>query len=114
MNYVRDFSGPRHVKIGNDVWIGYAAVIINSVTIGDGAVIGAYAVVREDVPPYAIVIGNPARVIRYRFNETQIRMLLEIKWWDWPDKEILFRMPRRDDYEAFVEYNRTRSLLTSA
>lgn len=111
MNYLQDFSGPRHVKIGNDVWIGFGAVIINSVTIGDGAVIGAYAVVREDVPPYAIVIGNPAKVIRYRFNETQIGMLLEIAWWEWSDEEILFHMPRRDDFEAFVEYNRTRMLL---
>ncbi len=111
MDYPRDFSGRRHVKIGNDVSIGEGALIINSVTIGDGAVIGAYAVVREDVPPYAIVIGNPAKVIRYRFKETQIRMLLEIKWWDWPDEEILFRMPRRDDFEALEEYYQTRSLL---
>lgn len=69
------------VEIGNDVWIGDNVVILKG-KIGDGAVIGAGAVVTRDVPPYAIVAGNPARVIKYRFDDETIRKLLKEKWWD--------------------------------
>jgi carbonic anhydrase/acetyltransferase-like protein (isoleucine patch superfamily) len=71
------------LEIGNDVWIGVNAVILPEVNkIGDGAVIGAGAVVNKDVPPYAIVLGNPARVVKYRFSEEVIAQLLEEKWWE--------------------------------
>ena len=70
------------VKIGNDVWIGARATILEHVTIGDGAVVASGAVVTKDVPPYAIVGGVPAKVIRYRFSPEEIEKLLEIKWWD--------------------------------
>lgn len=76
------------IIIGNDVWIGYEAVILAGVHIGDGAVIGARAVVTKDVPPYAIVGGVPAKVIRKRFAQSQIDELLQLKWWDWPEKRI--------------------------
>lgn len=76
------------VTVGNDVWIGYEAVIMSGVTIGDGAVIGTRAVVTKDVPPYAIVGGVPARVIRSRFPEETVRQLLEIRWWDWDIEKI--------------------------
>ncbi|GAB6180389.1 CatB-related O-acetyltransferase [Desulfotomaculum defluvii] len=76
------------IVIGNDVWIGYEAIIMAGVTIGDGAIIGARAVVTKDVPPYAIVGGVPAKPIRKRFPEETISALLEIKWWDWPRKKI--------------------------
>jgi acetyltransferase-like isoleucine patch superfamily enzyme len=76
------------VRIGNDVWIGWGAHIMPGVTVGDGAVIGAKAVVTRDVEPYAIVAGNPARLIRKRFDEETIRRLLEIRWWDWPAEKI--------------------------
>lgn len=72
--------------IGNDVWIGYGAVILNGITIGDGAIIGAGSVVTRDVPPYSIVGGNPARVIRMRFRDTVIERLMDLKWWEYgPD-----------------------------
>lgn len=71
------------IKIGNDVWIGYEAVILSGVTIGDGAIIGSRAVVTKDVAPYTIVGGIPARVIRKRFDDEKISKLLHLKWWDW-------------------------------
>lgn len=76
------------IVIGNDVWIGYEAVVMQGVTIGDGAIIGARAVVTKDVPPYTIVGGIPAKPIRKRFSDEIIARLLEIKWWDWPDEKI--------------------------
>ncbi len=76
------------IVIGNDVWIGYEAVILSGVTIGDGGIIGSRAVVTKDVPPYTIVGGVPAKTIRRRFNEETVRKLLELKWWDWPEESI--------------------------
>lgn len=76
------------INIGNDVWIGMRAIILGGVRIGDGAIIGAGAIVTKDVPPYAIVAGVPARIIRYRFGEKQIERLLEIRWWDWSEEKI--------------------------
>lgn len=81
------------VVIGNDVWIGSHACLLSGVTIGDGAVIGAHAVVSKDVAPYAIVVGNPARVVRKRFAEDVIEELLEIRWWDWPKEQIERMLP---------------------
>ena len=71
------------IAIGNDVWIGYGAIIMNGVTIGDGAVIGAGAVVTKDVEPYAVVGGVPARIIKKRFSDDIIERLLELRWWDY-------------------------------
>ena len=76
------------IMIGNDVWIGYEAVILSGVTIGDGAVIGCRAVVTKDIPPYTIVGGIPAKPIRKRFDEETIKELQKIKWWDWPEEKI--------------------------
>ena len=76
------------VVIGNDVWIGNGAFITSGVTIGSGAVIGARAVVTKDVPPYGIVAGNPAQLIRTRFAQETIDRLLKIAWWTWPDEKI--------------------------
>ena len=76
------------IVVGNDVWIGYEAVILAGVTIGDGAVIGARAVVTRDVPPYTIVGGIPAKPIRTRFDRVTVERLLELKWWDWPAERI--------------------------
>jgi acetyltransferase-like isoleucine patch superfamily enzyme len=76
------------ITIGNDVWIGYGVTILSGVTIGDGAVIGACSVVTNDVEPYAIVAGNPAKFIRYRFSPEKIKYLLELRWWDKSPEEI--------------------------
>ncbi len=76
------------IVVGNDVWIGYEAVILAGVTVGDGAVIAARAVVTKDVPPYTIVGGVPAKPIRRRFPEDTIRRLLALRWWDWPRERI--------------------------
>lgn len=79
--------------IGNDVWIGYEAVIMQGVKIGDGAVIGTRAVVTKDVPPYTVVGGTPAKVIKKRFNDKTVETLLEMKWWDWDEERIRVNIP---------------------
>jgi virginiamycin A acetyltransferase len=70
--------------VGNDVWLGYQALVLPGVTIGHGAVVAAASVVASDVPPYAIVGGNPARVIRRRYEDEDVERLLRAAWWDWP------------------------------
>lgn len=77
-----------HIVLGNDVWIGVNAIILSGVKVGHGAAIAAGAVVTNDVPPYAIVGGVPAKVIRYRFTPDQIEALLRIEWWNWPIEKI--------------------------
>jgi virginiamycin A acetyltransferase len=84
----RSYPTKGNTIIGNDVWIGYRASILPGVTIGDGSIIGSYSVVTRDVPPYSIVGGNPAMVIRPRFDEATVATLLAIRWWDWPIDKI--------------------------
>jgi chloramphenicol O-acetyltransferase type B len=92
--------------IGNDVWIGSEAIVMPGVTIGDGAVIGTRALVTRDVAPYAIVGGNPARVIRKRFEEPRIDLLLEMRWWDWPEAHLRAAMQllTSGDIEALYQH----------
>lgn len=87
-NVASAWDNKGYIVIGNDVWIGYEAVILAGVTVGDGAVIGARAVVTKDVPPYTIVGGVPAKPIRRRFDEETISALQALKWWDWPVEKI--------------------------
>lgn len=92
------------VEIGNDVWIGRGAKILSGVHIGDGAAVAAYALIVKDVPPYAIVGGNPAKVIRRRFSDDQIDALLRISWWTWPLDRILAEVPalQSGDVAGFI------------
>jgi hypothetical protein len=93
-------KGP--VRIGNDCWVGYRAIILSGVTVGDGAIVGAGAVVSRDVPPYAVVAGNPARVVGMRFDDATVRRLLAVAWWDWDDETIAARAHLFSDVEAFL------------
>ncbi len=95
-----------NVTIGNDVWIGYGSLIVSGVKIGDGAVIGANSVVTKPVPPYAVVAGNPAKIIRYRFSTEIVDRLLAIKWWDWNSVNVNEGTPFlfNTDISAFLSY----------
>jgi acetyltransferase-like isoleucine patch superfamily enzyme len=92
------------IDIGNDVWIGLGSTVLSGVTIGDGAAIGAGSVVAADVPAYAVVAGNPARLIRYRFPPEIREALRRIAWWDWPPDRVLASVDAlcSSDVEGFV------------
>lgn len=99
------------IVIGNDVWIGYDAVILAGVTVGDGAVIGARAMVTKDVPPYTIVGGVPARPIRKRFPDETVKALLRLRWWDWPLEQIAegIQYIQHGDLEALTDLAQRRT-----
>ncbi len=97
------FAPYKPTKIGNDVWIGNRAIVLQGVTVGDGAVIGAGSVVTKDVPPYAIVAGNPARLIRYRFDEETVEKLQKSKWWTFSDKKLQKVGSLMDNPEEFLK-----------
>ena len=98
-----EFKHRMQVIIGHDVWIGRDVTIMGGVRIGTGAVIGANAVVAKNIPPYAIAVGNPARVIKYRFDSEIIWKLQAIKWWTWSQEKILSNYDLINDPRAFVE-----------
>jgi len=93
-------------RIGNDVWIGSEAMIMAGVSIGSGAVIAARAVVVKDVPPYAVAGGNPATIIKYRFNEEVREELLKLKWWNWTETKIKAAMPYicADNIQGLIDF----------
>lgn len=96
-----------YINIGNNVWLGDNCTILKNVTIGDGAVIGAGAIVTSDIPPFAVAVGVPATVIKYRFSESIRQQLLEIKWWDWPmdrilaEKNFFTKIFSEEDYNVY-------------
>lgn len=96
-------SEGHYICIGNDVWIGTDVRLCGGVTIGDGAVIAAGAMVTKDVPPYAIVGGVPARVIRYRFDTKEIDFLLRLKWWEKDEKWLVAHRDKFDDIKILIE-----------
>ena len=93
------------VTIGNDVWIGDNVTIMSGVTIGDGVIIAANSHVVKNIPPYSIVGGNPAKIIKYRFTPEQIEKLLVIKWWYWEDEKINKFIPLlcNEDIDTFID-----------
>ncbi|WP_316685166.1 DapH/DapD/GlmU-related protein [Undibacterium sp. Jales W-56] len=93
----------KRVVIGHDVWIGRSAIVLPGVEIGCGAVVGAGAVVTKSVPPYGIVAGNPARLIRYRFDELTVERLIATQWWTLPDEDLHQLGPHFNDVEKFLE-----------
>ena len=98
------------VNIGNDVWLASGCTILSGVTIGDGAVIAARSVVTRDVEPYAVMAGNPARFVRWRFEEDVRQALLQSAWWSWPEEEVRAVVPLlcSDNVAAFLAYVRER------
>lgn len=88
----RDAVAKGGVVVGHDVWLGARTTILSGVTIGNGAVVGAGSLVTKDVPAYAVAVGNPARVLRYRFDEPTRQALDRIQWWTWSDDEIRARL----------------------
>ena len=99
-----DESNHHQIVIGSDVWIGGDVMIMSGVHIGSGAVIGAGTVVAKDVPPYAVAVGNPMRIIKYRFDGESIARLLRIKWWNWPQEKIEEYIPLYErDIEGFLD-----------
>jgi virginiamycin A acetyltransferase len=90
--YVQDLT-KGDIVLGHDVWIGYEAMILPGVNVGTGAIVGARAVVAKDVPPYSVVVGNPARVAKRRFDEATVEKLLALAWWDWPIDRITRAIP---------------------
>lgn len=97
-SYIFDWRKSRQVIIGNDTWIGHAAIVMKGVTIGDGAVVGSHAVVTKDVPPYAIVTGAPAKFLKWRHSAGTAERLRKLAWWDWDHGRLRAALP---DFRAF-------------
>jgi acetyltransferase-like isoleucine patch superfamily enzyme len=95
-----DDSVPK-TRIGHDVWIGSSAIIPGGIQIGTGAIVASGSVVVKDIPPYAVVGGNPAKIIRLRFSEAQIEILLKSEWWNWPADKILQNVDAFSDIQKF-------------
>ncbi len=97
------------IIIGNDVWIAQGARIMSGVTVGDGAVIGAGAVVTKNVPPYSIVGGVPAKIIKYRFNKKQIKIFLQMQWWNWEDEHLIqaIELLQSNNIEGLTDFYNT-------
>ena len=95
----------KEINIGNDVFIGANVTVLDGVTIGDGAVIGAGAVVSKDIPPYAVAVGCPIKIVKYRFDEEVINRLVKLAWWNWSDNRLKDVEKHFFDVEAFLQDN---------
>lgn len=109
--HIKDFRISRgDVVIGSDVWLCANCTILSGVTVGHGAVIASHAVISRDVPPYAVMAGNPAKLVRWRFDEPTRNALLESAWWSWPESEIhhVVDLLSSDNITDFLAYARSR------
>ncbi len=102
-DFTKSGQARKTVTIGNDVWIGEHVQILSGVNIGDGVIVGAHTVVGKDVPPYAVIVGNPYKIVRYRFSPKIIEVLLRIKWWNWDDGVIRERLSNFRNIHDFVK-----------
>ena len=102
MHHNRRLDNRYQVIIGHDVWIGTGSTIIGGVKIGSGAIIGSNSMVTKDVPPYAIAVGNPARVVKYRFDEETIKKFMAVKWWNWDIDKVCANVHKMYDVEKFL------------
>ena len=100
------------IVIGNDVWIGREAKILPGVKIGDGAIVGAYAVVAKDIEPYAVAVVTPARIVKKRFDDDFIADLLQLRWWDWPIEEITEFLPTLTSCDINIAKKAVKARLT--
>lgn len=100
--YCHEYNSISQTLIGNDVWIGSNVVIKSGITIGDGAVIGAGSIVTKDVDPYTIVAGNPAKIIKKRFNDEIINRLIDSNWWNWEESKIQSNAGFFNDVKLFL------------
>lgn len=91
------------IEIGSDCWIGFRSTILDGVKIGNGCIVGLGSVVTKDVPDYAIVAGNPAKIVKYRYSPDIIKQLLKIRWWDWGHRKIIANKKLFKDINAFLE-----------
>ena len=100
------------IVIGNDVWIGAKSTIMSGVNIGDGAVVGGGSVITKDIPSYAIVVGNPGKVVKYRFTHNQIQDLQQIAWWNWDEEKIKSEAMNMwsNNIDKFIKTNKTKKL----
>lgn len=98
-----NFESVSNTTIGNDVWIGRNAIIMSGLSVGDGAIIGAGAIVTKDVPPYAIVGSVPAKIIKYRFDEPTIKELLKLQWWEFEKDVLLDAQIQFNDIQKAIE-----------
>lgn len=110
----RRLDNKYQIIIGNDVWIGRKATVLSGVKIGSGAIIGSEAVVGSDIPPYAIAVGNPARVVKYRFDEETIKKLMAVKWWNWDLDKICANVHTMYDVKNFLKEHYSPALETFA
>lgn len=102
-DYPKSDNGVGKVSIGSDCWLCEDVVMLSGTSVGDGAIVGAATVVAKDVPPYAVFIGNPGRVVKYRFTQKQIDVLLKVRWWDWTEEAIRENMELLSDINKFME-----------
>lgn len=100
----RSYSPTGDIVVGNDVWIGYGASLVGGMTVGHGAVIASHAVVFTSIPPYAIAVGNPAKITKFRFDVETVAALLRIAWWDWDEELVRARVNSfYNDVEDFID-----------